>query len=316
MTDAIAELPSTELSRRAVPADLLQPATAAGLLRMAFEEWAVILACWAILLLVPRPALVWIYPVVAVILAGRFHALGVVLHDAAHMPPRRRSVATSFVEMLCGFPLATTIAAMRYHHLRHHRDSSMETDPYLKQGARTPAWWLVQVMRGAVLLPFWTVRAVVGALSLAIPDLRRPYARVFLQDREEHDFVHSDELQACARAELGQLAFQSIVLVAALVWPVPILLGYVIPATITGLLAAYRLLNEHTNDLVNDRRIETIVATTRDNHLGWLGRFLLAPRNVGYHVVHHIHPHVGLEHLPRLREWYGRTYPDLSEGGR
>jgi fatty acid desaturase len=60
-----------------------------------------------------------------------------------------------------------------------------------------------------------------------------------------------------------------------------------------------------------DRRIETIIATTRDNHVDWLGRLLLAPRNVGCHIVHHIHPQVGLRQLPRLREWYCEHYAEL-----
>jgi fatty acid desaturase len=67
-----------------------------------------------------------------------------------------------------------------------------------------------------------------------------------------------------------------------------------------------------------NRRVETIIATTRDNHVDWLGSVLLAPRNVGCHIVHHLHPQVGLEHLPRLREWYrkqhGAVYPPPRTG--
>lgn len=298
------------LKRRDAPLDLLLPATLGGLLRMAIEEWLVIGTCWVALAYAPDNVRPWLYPVFCLVIAGRLHALGVLLHDAAHLPLRRKTTLVYAIEILCGYPVASTVDAMRYHHLRHHRDSGMETDPYFKTGPQTPLWWLVNVGRGALLLPGWTLRAIVGALSLVAPGLRTAYARIFLQDRSDEDLTSSREVLQCARAELGQLVFQAALVVAALRWPAPVLYGYLIPATITGLLSARRLLLEHTYEHARDRRIETILATTRDNHVDWLGQLLLAPRNVGCHVVHHIHPQAGLEQLPRLREWYRERHPD------
>jgi len=57
------------------------------------------------------------------------------------------------------------------------------------------------------------------------------------------------------------------------------------------------------------RTLEDVLAVTADHGLGWLGRLGLAPRNVGCHVVHHLHPQVSLEHLPRLRQWYLTHFP-------
>src|SRR5688572_14837648 len=113
---------TSRLSRRDVPANLLEPATVAGLVRLTAEEWALIAVLWAVAALAP----VWTYPAVALLLAGRFHALGVILHDATHMPLRRKTMAIRAVEVLCGYPIASTLNAMRYHHLRHHRDSGMD----------------------------------------------------------------------------------------------------------------------------------------------------------------------------------------------
>jgi fatty acid desaturase len=305
---ALSEL---ELTRSAVPRDLLRPGTLRGLLGMALEEWAVIAVSWLALALAPRTVQPWIYPALCLVLAGRFHALGVLLHDAAHLPLRRKSLAALAVEAFCGYPVASTIEAMRYHHLRHHRDSGTETDPYFKTGPQTALWWTLNVARGALLVPFWTVRAVVGALSLVVPSLRNVYGHVFLQDRTPSDLSRSTEVATCARADIGQLACQAAVVIALLLWPRPVTLGYVLPVTIAGLLSARRLLLEHTYERASDRRIETIIATTRDNHVDWLGRLLLAPRNVGCHIVHHIHPQVGLRQLPRLREWYREHHAEL-----
>lgn len=277
---------------------------------MALEEWTVIALCAMILVRLPNAVLPWLYPLVCLVLAGRFHALGVLLHDASHMPLRRKSVLAFAVEVLCGYPVASTIEAMRYHHLRHHRDSGMETDPYLKRGPARPLWWLLNVARGALLIPFWTMRACFGAIALVVPPLRNTYGRVFLQDRTHRDLRKSAELIACARAELAQVIGQAIIVAAIVAWPGPLTLGYLIPVTMAGVLSARRLLLEHTYERTTDRRPETIIATTRDNHVDWLGSLLLAPRNVGCHIVHHLHPQVGLEHLPRLRDWYRQQYPE------
>jgi fatty acid desaturase len=73
---------------------------------------------------------------------------------------------------------------------------------------------------------------------------------------------------------------------------------------VAGLLGGYRVLIEHNYTATMDRSISTIINTTRDHHLGHWGRLFLAPRNIGYHIVHHIHPQVALENLPALRQWY------------
>ena len=121
LEQALAAATETHLSRRDVPRELLEPATSAGLVWMAPAEWGMIAGLWLAIAISPW----WLYPPLALVLAGRFHALGVILHDAAHMPLRRKSAAIRVVEVLCGYPIASTLNAMRYHHLRHHRDSGI-----------------------------------------------------------------------------------------------------------------------------------------------------------------------------------------------
>ena len=307
LEDALEVGAGERLSRRDVPRELLVRATIPRLLRMTAEEWSLILLLWAVLAVAPG----WVYPVLLLPLAGRFHALGVLLHDATHLPLRRKTMGVRVVETLCGYPIATTLNAMRYHHLRHHRDSGMDTDPYYKTGAQGPLWWLLNTLRGLALVPFWTLRALVGPVAYLVPAWRTAYARVFLQDRTRADLRRSREVIDCARADCGQLAFQSVLAALAIAWPGPFLWGYVVPVSVAGLLAARRVLLEHTYEQVADRRMETILAVTNDNHLGWLGALGLAPRNIGYHVVHHLHPQVALTALPRLRAWYREAHPEL-----
>jgi len=122
---------------------------------------------------------------------------------------------------------------------------------------------------------------------------------------------NSLEVKDCARAEWGQIAFLLIVILLTYWFPVLMIAGYFLPVSIAGTLAARRLLLEHNYVAVKDRKVETIIKTTNDNHLGILGSLLLAPRNIGYHTVHHIHPQAGLSALPKLREWYLHSRADL-----
>ena len=309
---------TTIVKRRDVPRALLTRATVTDLLRQAAFDWACLGALWAAMAFTPW----WVDVPLMLVVAGRLHALGVILHDATHMPLRGKDAKTRLLEVLVGYPIATTLDAMRYHHLRHHRDSGMASDPYFKSGVdEHRGRWLVQWLRGLLLMPFWTVRAPFGVVASFAPGLRPTYARVFLQDRSgasDATLEASPEVARCAREELGQLIFQALVIAAAVRWPAVIGWYYALPATITGLLASYRVLCEHRYVATADRALTTVVATTRDHHLSAWERIFFAPRNIGFHVVHHLHPQVAQQHLPALRAWYRERLPAYagSEGGR
>lgn len=291
--------------RAPVPPELLGRASLSGLLRLAALQWGYLLLGWCGLVLFPRAA-----PLLALLLAGRLHALGVILHDAIHLPWRRKGPALRLLELLAGLPVATTLEAMRYHHLRHHRDAGLPSDPYRRPPAspwRQALMWL----RVLPILPFWVLRGPFGLLAWGLPALRQPYARLFLQDRSGKDLTHDAEVLACVRAETAQVLFHLAVLAAALRWPHAVGLGYGLPFLLASGLCAWRLLAEHTPRTVQGRTLGDVLACTSDHGLGWLGRLFTAPLNVGCHVVHHLHPQVSLHHLPRLRAWYLLRYDTL-----
>ncbi len=308
LDQALDAAPVTTVRRSEAPAHLLGRPTIARLLRCAVEEWMLLGALWGLMFLGPM----WLYPVLALLVAGRLHALGVILHDVAHMPLRSKGLAVRALEILAGYPIATTIDAMRYHHLRHHRDNGMATDPYFKAGAeeRSGLRFLLWI-RGVVLIPFWTIRTLVGLVASMVPAVRPFYARIFLQDRSGEDLRDSKEVVRCAQEDIGQLLFQLALLALWIRFPAPVFYGYVIPVIVTGLLSSNRVLAEHIYHPVADRRTETQFVITRDHGLGLIGTLFLAPRNIGFHIVHHLHPQVAFEHLPALRAWYMQRYPDI-----
>ncbi|MCK6523645.1 fatty acid desaturase [Myxococcota bacterium] len=293
------------VARRSAPTALLAPASLRKNLLDAAGVWAVILGCWLGMALGPAP----LYPLWALLIGGRLNALGVILHELCHMPPQR-SAEARLLEVLAGWPIMSTVDAMRYHHLRHHRDSGMPTDPYLKPPlVGRPLLRLFYWQRTGLLIFVWTLRALVGSLAATLPSLRGFYARGLLQDRSGAPLTDHPEVIRCAVAERRLLLPLALLALVGLASPGALVYGVVIPAWVAGLLCGWRLLEEHSDARATDRRVETILRTTRDHNLDPLGQLLFAPLNVGYHVVHHLHPQAAKEGLPALAAWYRAAHP-------
>src|ERR1700751_3194132 len=127
---------------RDVPAELLAGARVSTLIRYALGDWLMIALVW---LAAPHAPYI-LYPLWVDLLAGRIHALGVVLHEAVHLQTRK-TVALRLLEIWAGYPVGSTIDAMRYHHLRHHRENGLVHDPYFKTwiGNSRARFWLMSL---------------------------------------------------------------------------------------------------------------------------------------------------------------------------
>ncbi len=167
------------------------------------------------------------------------------------------------------------------------------------------------ILKAVLLVPFWSFRGIYGTLAFYLPNLRNSYAKVFLQDKSSKDFTENREVIQCASEDRWQLLFH-ILLYSTLFWsPSFLIYCYLIPISVSGMFAGYRLLNEHRYVETSDRKLETIISTTRDNHLSGILKFFLAPKNIGYHIVHHLHPQVAWYKLPQLRNWYLKNHGDI-----
>ena len=295
---------------KSVPEELVQPANPPDLLWVALLDWAVIVGAMVLAQFAPR---YW-YPLWLALIAGRLHALGVVLHDVVHMPPAQKSWTIRAIEILAGYPIGTTVEAMRYHHLRHHRDLGLDNDPYLKTwvGESRLRFWIMS-LRYFFLVPLWVLRGVLGAVAAYSSPLRGIYGRIFLQDRSGEDLTHSRELLGCAREDRWQTLFYAGVAALVVLRPGWMMAYYLLPLVLAGYLAGVRLLFEHVQQPSPERSRRTIVRFTRNHHLGWRGKLLLTPHNVGYHLVHHLHPQAAFRNLPKIQEWYERSGALRSE---
>jgi len=290
---------SVSLNTGAPPLGLISRPNIARLIRYALCDWCVIVVAWCAMGLLPT----WLYAIEILIIAGRLHALGVVLHDACHM--NRRQGFSMLLELLAAYPIATTLDAMRYHHLRHHRNNGMPLDPYFKLGvSHDPIKFSIACIRGLLLAPAWIVRCYFGSAAIVLPRLRNSYARVFLGDRSGLDLTHSPELLRCLRSEPRQAIFFLVVLTLGWHYPAAVIFGYLIPLIIAGVLNAHRVIAEHIHVACHDRRAETVIATTVTHDWGIIGNLIFFPRNIGYHTVHHLFPYASLDCLPALHAWH------------
>ncbi|NWF72822.1 MAG: fatty acid desaturase [Nitrospirae bacterium] len=278
----------------------MKPAQVGNLLWYAASDWIVIVSVTTAMYFGPW----WLYPFGVLLVAGRLHALGVVLHDACHMKDQRKTPALRLLECVAAYPIATTLKAMRYHHLRHHRDSGMPTDPYFKAGVSSDrAKRFLMTMRGAFLVPAWILRSIVGCVALLRPKLRTSYGRLFLQDRSGADLTSSREVLACLKEEPFQLCFFLVVGCIGLYYPTELALFYGLPLVVAGMLNVNRVIVEHDHVRCWDRLPGTVIATTRTHDWRAWGKLFLFPRNIGFHLVHHLYPRAPLASLPELHAW-------------
>ena len=295
------------IDRLELPAEW-QP-RAATLLPRAAADWLLIAISWWAMSFYGH----WTVTTIGVVvIASRLHALGVILHDACHRSSRRSSAAWKLVEAVAGWPIASTTAAMRYHHLRHHRYSGTRLDPYRQplQGRGLLSLGLLS-MRGVMLPIWWTLRGFFAPVALLVPDSRNVYGRWFLQDRSQDDLRHSSEIVACARADLGQLAAQAIAVAVVIAFGLPFFTYYLLPLLLAGMLNAHRVAVEHSADAIETLTREALIATTNTNDAGWIGNWLLYPHNMGLHLAHHLYPGISFVHLPDVQSalQQGRSHP-------
>jgi fatty acid desaturase len=279
----------------------IRQANVPQLIRYAITDWCVIACMWSLIILLP----IGFYPIALVIIAGRFHALGVILHDACHLKktrPDKRLVAV--LEVISAYPISTTLNAMRYHHLRHHRKPCTLTDPYFKPGITTnAAKRLLVYAQGFFLVPAWIVRSFYGSAAIYFPGMRNSYGRIFLGDRSGSDLASQKELIGCLKSEPRQVIF--FICVFALLWRFPhaVFFGYLFPLILAGALNAYRVAVEHVHVFCPTRSLSSVITATVTHDYGWFGKLFLFPRNIGFHTAHHLYPTASLESLPALQMW-------------
>lgn len=250
------------------------------------QEWlgiavAIALAVWAD---------AWPVTVAAVVFVGaRQHALLIIAHDASHFRlfPHRK-LNDWLGNVLLAWPMFVSVQGFRHFHGDHHRFLGGVGDgnrvlwgTHHPDGALVPEWTYpktpvqlgAKILRRAALPTglFWIGRGLVGGFMFGATPL-------------EH----------VVRVMSWGAVFAALTWGSA--WPA-FLLYWVLPYCTWHVAIQYvRLVCEHSAVGSDDPRY----AHTRSTLPGPIGRLLVLPRNIGYHLAHHWYPSVPFYRLPEL----------------
>lgn len=224
----------------------------------------------------------WLSPVVIAWVGNRQRALGNLLHDAGHRNlTRTRELNDAIACILLAPPLFNSLALYREQHARHHAwlgDQRADPD-YISVRLKTGQTW-------------WT-----------------PYRMVLLSRDQWRGSIlgHLHTSRISGRQRLGILGWWVVALTTTSIWlgihpAVDFFCVWLIArATVFHAITTFREMCDHFG-----RHPGGIFDFTRDVVTSGAWRWVIHPRNNGYHLTHHLLPSVPYHRL-------GKAHQMLSE---
>lgn len=256
------------------------------------EEWLAIVAA---VLLSQHLATGWAYALAVCFIGARQHALVVIGHDAVHwrlLPDRRWNDRVA--NLLLWWPVLATNEAFRHFHGPHHRWIGTDRDGNIPlwrlhgdDGRLTREWTYPKTALELFLRVLWRGCGVSG-IGYALVGLIRPFRVVGPVYGLVRLLVLGSAVAGFAAADRLDLLFYY--------WLVPLCTWFVAVNYV-------RLICEHSN-VHSD---VPAYALTRTTIPGWFDRTFIVPRNISYHLDHHMYPSVPFYRLPALHAALMRT---------
>jgi fatty acid desaturase len=236
-----------------------------------------------------------LYGVTVAWIGARQHALGILMHEAAHFRLLRgKRWNDAIAEPLVAWPLFVTTRAYRQNHFAHHRHVNTERDPDLlrkqnrdwafpKSGPAL-AWLLLRDVLG---LNTHEQLAIFSMLSDARKERQQP--------------PRSPAPLGYRLAQLGFYLGAAALLTWQQLWW-PFFLFWVVPLfTWLKMILRIRSIAEHFAT-----RNDSVFNISRATHATLLERLFIAPKNIHLHLDHHLFPSVPFHRLPELHAFLMR----------
>lgn len=263
------------------------------------EIWGVVvLAVYSSVALIPLSsgALGFVVYVLAVgVIASRQHALMVMTHEGIHKRLSRRLwFNDGLARFVAGFPVFISLAKWRFIHLYHHQYTHSVDDPDRAIFARYP------VDRQKFIRLLLRDLCGLNVLSTAryfidLPIVTRDFNRRFLGEERNHQYQQVVDIPILALFWLillcGGVYFWGgrAVMLFFLYWVIPYCTFMQVFFRIRGAIEHGNVPNsQHPYQQTRTYLIHPIVG------------FFFAPKQVNYHLEHHLYPSVPFYNLPLL----------------
>lgn len=243
-------------------------------------EWALVLAAIYICRRFWNP---WLYVMAILVIASRQHALMILLHEGAHYRLFRSRTLNDWVsEILLGWPVLVSARAYRRNHLAHHQHLNTDRDPDWARKQNDPDWVFPKRLHDLAALLIRDISGV-GAIVLF-----RLIGKMLSKDAEVTKRFLLVRYGFYVAA-IFLVTWTSSVMLVLLYWFVPLF---------TWLIFIFRIRSIAEHSALSGR--SEPYAQTRTTVPSLLERLLIAPKNVGYHLEHHLYPSVPFYRLPKL----------------
>lgn len=282
------------------------------------REWSIVgqglgdLACLAagaaLLLAVPSW---WVATPVWILMAGRIHGLGILMHDMVHVRHLESQPAKRlFIDALLFYPIVMNMDYYGYAHMLHHQWSNVPgKDPYFFPLNRwSPPKFLAFIVFATLFLPFWLIlRLASFPLTLLSSSLRREHARWFGQfgmSPDRDDPVRVQESEKLWIWTLGPTIYWYAVAGwltwtgswGAFGW------AFGVPLILSVLVGQARLAGDHVYEPAKGNHLVSQLAGSTNVEAPWWQRLVLAPHAAGFHGMHHVVPNVPNWHWEEVHQ--------------
>lgn len=232
------------------------------------------------------------YLLAFIIIASRQHALGVLMHEASHYRLLSNRILNDWIgDLFLALPLMMSLNRWRFEHLRHHRFTNTNKDPYWCDFQADKVWaWPKKPSEATWIL----IRDIVG---LNIPSIIKAGRR--WSPFPEHFSKRGLLLPLRAVDRVRMYLF--IIILAAVLWVTHgweiLAFLWILPLLTLGFsFIRIRTIGEHLG-LPGRHELDS----TRHIDGTWIEKLCICPLNINYHIAHHLFPSVPYYKLPELQ---------------
>jgi fatty acid desaturase len=236
----------------------------------------------------------FLYAATVVWIGARQHALLILMHDGAHYRLcRNRTLNDWLSEIFLAWPALISARSYRINHFAHHRYLNTDRDPDWVRKQGDQAWEFPKQPRTLFLV---LMKDLTGLGTIALFRLMAKFGAP--EDESGRPFRVARQVYYLALA--GLFVWFGLTKVVLLYWFVPLL-------TWLALILRVRSIAEHFGI-----EAPSAFGKTRTTLPSALERVLVAPKNVNYHLEHHLYPSVPFYRLPKLYALL-KTLPEYQE---